>query len=813
MASNPGIKLTYNQGLHRVRVSINCGTLRQLTAPPADVLEKTKKKMSIEIGKGSFSRFTSYANRFANLIKSVKKEEYQGVSDNFVVHLTLAAGIPHIEGVSFTAKSGRGLLGKLNAKVDPKELQKVHPKAFYLFVKMLVNLEKVKASPCEAQVTGIYNRLALGTEISDYTILENTSMEKQRIFGGAPYAIMPQDSMTHLKLVIFDITPFEDDSTVEQLFSALDTKTKTLKVPATAWKNQIKADISLAIHGIERFGLKMPISILAASPSVNSSRSDNVAGDVKASGDKGQKQQKDKSKSAASKSSSKNKTKAKNKQEQYPGSGLLQIKLTDNNLRASIINFKTIYYEKPELNISQEWFEKELKRLDLKNLTDGNLNRALDNIKRNRDINGIVVAEGIQGTPASKPKILSKSEWEEAKDSNEKDKKKDDKKDVDHRNMKNRLSMVKKDDHIAELVFGVPAVDGEDVFGESVPPPAPPDPEIIMDENVRSSETSFYANCEGVMKISGLQISVVKTLIHDGDVNLASGNIKFDGPIIIKGSIDTGAEVHTEKDLTVHGQIRGGSVFVGRKLIVKGGIVTGRTGKITCNGQIFADFIENSNIYSKGKVQVSKAILSSSIKTLDSIIIRNRDGIIAGSDLSVGQNIETGDLGFAQGRTTVVALGSNWVQEERYERNQKRLDKMEALLEKTRLDLRELIRRNKNQMSKKLEELKSNLQAKLVKLKSIVEKLQERVAVLKKSIEYNEKSFMRVTGTLFPTCNVWIKDKEIAVPRGLEEIVILATKHRQSHFIQLDKFNSKTGPDDTDDADDNTDDENEKKVS
>ncbi|NRA46910.1 MAG: DUF342 domain-containing protein [Oligoflexales bacterium] len=806
MAANTGIKLTYNQSLLRVRVSVNCGTLRQLAALPPDVLERTQKKMRIEIGKGSFVKFTSYASRFENLIKASKSPEYQDVPDDFAVHLTLAAGIPEIKGITFTPQAGRGFIGKINAQIKPKELQVVHPKAFYLFIKMLINQEKVKASPCEAQVTGIYNRLAVGEVLSDYALSENTSMDKRKIFGGAPFAFMPQDSQTQLKLVIFDVAPFQENNTITQLFSTLEAKTRILKVPATAWKNQIKADISLALHGIERFGLKMPISILAASPSTNSSQSgDNSNSSLQAETKAPRTSSAKAGGTAASTSSapSASVTRAKSPDkpsgsprpkvvEEYPGRGLLKIKLTVNSMQASISDFRSLFFEKPGLQINEAWFDKELKRLGIQNIHKGNYARAVDNIKRRRDINGIVIAEGRNGIAAAEPKIISRAEWEELKNKDKQSEEaKSEEQEVDHLMMRNKVSMVKKDEHVAELIFGTEAKEGEDVFGEAVPPPDPPPAEVEMDENVRSVETSFYANCEGVMKITGLQVSVVKTLIHEGDVNLASGNLHFDGPIVVQGSIETGAEVFTAKDLTVEGHIRGGSVYVGRTLSVKGGIITSKTGKIVCNGDVFADFLENSNIYAKGLVQVTKAVLSSKIRTLDSVLISNKDGIIAGSELCVGQSVDTGDLGFAQGRDTVVILGSNWIMEERLGINQNRLNYLVEDLEKTKLDLRELIRRNKNQMSKKLDERKANLQVRMSRLKHITEMLKERVSLVKKSIDYNDKSFIRVKGTLFPTCKVWVKDKEIAVPRGLEEIVIMASKHRQSHFIQIDKFDVK----------------------
>src|SRR5205085_1823884 len=123
----------------------------------------------------------------------------------------------------------------------------------------------------------------------------------------------------------------------------------------------------------------------------------------------------------------------------------------------------------------------------------------------------------------------------------------------------------------------------------------------------------FYALVDGIPLIDRDAISLSKVLVHEGDVNLRTGNIRFDGPVEIKGSVDSGAIVETTGDLVVHGSIRGGQVRSQGSITAKSGITTGASGIVSARNDIVADFIENSIIVAGGTLTVTKAILNCTV--------------------------------------------------------------------------------------------------------------------------------------------------------------------------------------------------------
>src|SRR5690606_24026810 len=107
---------------------------------------------------------------------------------------------------------------------------------------------------------------------------------------------------------------------------------------------------------------------------------------------------------------------------------------------------------------------------------------------------------------------------------------------------------------VAEIRYEEPPAAGKNVFGEEISPPD--DDEIIVqtgDGIVAKGKNKFYAAADGLPTINEQTITLSKVLVHEGDVNLRTGNIRFDGPVEIKGSIDASAVVETTGDLIVHG--------------------------------------------------------------------------------------------------------------------------------------------------------------------------------------------------------------------------------------------------------------------
>ncbi len=103
-------------------------------------------------------------------------------------------------------------------------------------------------------------------------------------------------------------------------------------------------------------------------------------------------------------------------------------------------------------------------------------------------------------------------------------------------------------------------------------------------------------------------LSVFAELIVDGDVDFNTGNIDFDGNVVVKGTIIDGFTIKCG-NLNAK-EIFGAKIFAIGDVHVSGGIL--RT-QIKAEGNVTAKFIMNSNIKSFGSVLVDKEVIDSKI--------------------------------------------------------------------------------------------------------------------------------------------------------------------------------------------------------
>ena len=69
----------------------------------------------------------------------------------------------------------------------------------------------------------------------------------------------------------------------------------------------------------------------------------------------------------------------------------------------------------------------------------------------------------------------------------------------------------------------------------------------------------------------GRKISVLNVYHVPGNVGYATGNIDFAGSVVIRGDIENGFVVKAEGDVTVGGNVEGGSIYADGNITIRGG--------------------------------------------------------------------------------------------------------------------------------------------------------------------------------------------------------------------------------------------------
>ena len=141
-----------------------------------------------------------------------------------------------------------------------------------------------------------------------------------------------------------------------------------------------------------------------------------------------------------------------------------------------------------------------------------------------------------------------------------------------------------------------------------------------------------------------------------GDVDTTTGNIRFNGKVVIAVQVPSGYTVETEGDIEVWGGVEGAHLNAGGNIILHQGIQGNNQAQIQCKGNLVARFIENSQVDVNGNVEAG-AIMHSTVNARGSVITRNGRGLIVGGTVRAGQAVDAISLGSAAGTATVVEVG------------------------------------------------------------------------------------------------------------------------------------------------------------
>ena len=207
---------------------------------------------------------------------------------------------------------------------------------------------------------------------------------------------------------------------------------------------------------------------------------------------------------------------------------------------------------------------------------------------------------------------------------------------------------------LASKTLPEPGEPGLDVKGKEISVPEPVDPAFSAGQGTRfneeKSEIFSSINGEPHLDVMGV-VSVNKEFKVKGDVGYETGNIEFDGNVVVPGEVKEGFSVKCVS-LTAR-EICGAQVDLSGDLNVSMGIMD--TKLINVKGNIQAKYIRNSIINSFGDLTVQKEIVDSTIYL--SGACNNERGSILNSTVSAKLGIKAGSVGNESSGPSVLTVG------------------------------------------------------------------------------------------------------------------------------------------------------------
>ncbi|RLB93959.1 MAG: hypothetical protein DRH26_02495 [Deltaproteobacteria bacterium] len=241
------------------------------------------------------------------------------------------------------------------------------------------------------------------------------------------------------------------------------------------------------------------------------------------------------------------------------------------------------------------------------------------------------------------------------------------------------IPYVHKGDLLAEKTPAKEGKEGMDVFGNPILVEEALDPIFISGSGteIKEETLTLYAALDGQPHVDAMgNITVNPELMIKGNVDFETGNIDFNGNIIVKGTIKEG---FTVKGISLTAQeIEGATIELSGDLHISDGITEAT---ITSVGNVHAKFINHSIVTGFGDLNIQREIIDSTV-TLSGAC-QNSAGHIISSKIIAKQGIEAGKIGTSSSKPALLKIGVG-------EHIQKLIQKIDGQLEKSLVRLQEL---------------------------------------------------------------------------------------------------------------------------
>lgn len=324
---------------------------------------------------------------------------------------------------------------------------------------------------------------------------------------------------------------------------------------------------------------------------------------------------------------------------------------------------------------------------------------------------------------------------------------------------------VKQNELLVYIKKGYQGTLGITVSGEEITPDkyVPMHPEVLK----RFSAHHTKITPDGVVsQIDGIpiiypdgKVGVDESYIVNTDVDFATGSVFYDGPILVKGSVNNHFTVKSTKDIVIEGIVDGGIIEADGMVVLSGGI---NKGKVKAKMNVAAKYIYASEIETEGSVIASEAILNSKIKARTVIVkgeqLKEKSGQIAGGNVSASNFVWAKTLGSATANHTEIKI-TTFADKKLYEelKQERENNSYEyTKLYRIMVGLDEVKKRNPNQtMEFKNQEKKVN--DLMHALKQRAHELESQIADIERQILIEEKDSKKkvfVTSTLYSKVHV-----------------------------------------------------------
>lgn len=340
----------------------------------------------------------------------------------------------------------------------------------------------------------------------------------------------------------------------------------------------------------------------------------------------------------------------------------------------------------------------------------------------------------------------------------------------------NQIQNVIADQPLAQKIPAERGKGGKTLFGRYLEAKNGKDIQVQLGANVHLDRdgVTIKASIDGeVMLING-KISVEPIKYLDA-VNVKTGDVKFVGTVVIKGSVEEGYTVEAT-NIEVNGIVDKSRLVATGNIIVRQGIFGKGEGYVKAGKSLWAKFINDTTVEVDENVTVYDSIVNSSVTAMKNIVVRGKKAQIIGGHLLATEEICAKKIGSPGGGTeTILEVGIDPRAKKRLEELQNLQSKATKEYENCDLDiqtleqqkkLRKKLPQEKEEKLKSLKEKCNQISQELEEMTSEIEKIQAHLRELKAIGK------VKCEDTIYSGVKIYVRDALDEVKMDVKKVTV-----------------------------------------
>lgn len=738
--SPDSIQLTFNSRLKRARLEFQVEECFKSRKPPRELLSRLEERFKEERNEGFIETFLIFNKRLEDLWAHIRDLEGE-IDPSHLVKFTIAQGGRVYSEIKIETFKNLGY-ATLSCKMPPKKMSGISFNAFLFNVMLMLDQQDFHIAVDRGQMRFLYLMLKNGQALDEVKLV---SQPKAEDVSSSGFIVRINPQLHYATLHVYNQEWLSSEANCKRLLQEAHVALKTVNVKS------IKMNF-LEGHSIEKIeslltkpqalGFSMPYDLLIAYDEQYRLNANLLASDKNVA-------ETDLHNIAAPKA------KHRRLRSEY-----FQFEIDPVGMKATIISVdEKIAKNRAVADIA--WLTAELARVGIVFGFEELLPELIETIRKGGNITGSLIAKGKAAEPGENLSLILASKDQEVTDEQ-----------LDMRSRQNQ-KVVHNGDMVGSIRYtdGVAGttVEGRSFFarGSALALGIQPGDGIIV-----KNDCQFFATRDGLLTLENNILSCQTVYVHKGSINLSSGNLRFEGSVVVEGDIESGASVEIKGSLIVKGSIDSAKVRVSGDIEVKGGVNTGKRGYLQAGGNANLGFVENSVIQVKQNLTVQRLITHSWIVCGGVIQVRDESkGIIIGGLLCSWQAIVCAKFGTDKGHTTQCRLGCNYQDEIRLQRLTQRIKRFQDASEENQRSVA-LLEKPGSRLSEAQRKHYDYIKKNSLRYERILLKLREFKTGLDQSMVYNQDATLVVLDIIDKNSLVWLSGKKINITTNFKGVLL-----------------------------------------